>query len=125
MAFWSDPITFISQWLQQLLVNAGMAPDLSSQLVALLGALVLPVFSLLWVIFLIWYERKLIGRIQDRFGPNRVGPFGLIQPFADMIKIFTKEYVTPTNADKVPFNMAPILMVASTMFMWAVIPVYR
>jgi NADH-quinone oxidoreductase subunit H len=122
MAFWSDPITFISQWLQQLLVNAGMAPDLSSQLVALLGALVLPVFSLLWVIFLIWYERKLIGRIQDRFGPNRVGPFGLIQPFADMIKIFTKEYVTPTNADKVPFNMAPILMVASTMFMWAVIP---
>ena len=79
-------------------------------------------FPLLWVIFLIWYERKLIGRIQDRFGPNRVGPFGLIQPFADMIKIFTKEYVTPTNADKVPFNLAPILMVASTMFMWAVIP---
>lgn len=122
MEFWSDPITFISQWLQQLLVNSGMAPELSNQLVSLLGALILPVVSLLWVIFLIWYERKLIGRIQDRFGPNRVGPFGLIQPFADMIKIFTKEYVTPTNADKVPFNMAPILMVASTMFMWAVIP---
>ncbi len=122
MTFWSDPISFISQWLQQLLVNAGMTPELSGTMVSLLGALILPICSLLWVIFLIWYERKIIGRIQDRFGPNRVGPFGLIQPFADMIKIFTKEYVTPANADKVPFNLAPILMVGSTMFMWAVIP---
>jgi NADH-quinone oxidoreductase subunit H len=122
MAFWSDPISFISQWLQTLLVNAGMAADLSSTLVSVLGAVILPLVSLLYVIFLIWYERKLIGRIQDRFGPNRVGPFGLIQPFADMIKIFTKEYVTPEGADIVPFNLAPILMVASTMFMWAVIP---
>ncbi len=122
MPFWSDPLQFISLWLQQLLVNAGMSATLAYPLVNIAGAVVLPLLSLLWVIFLIWYERKLIGRIQDRFGPNRVGPWGIIQPFADMIKIFAKEYITPTGADKIPFNMAPILVVASVMFMWAVIP---
>jgi NADH-quinone oxidoreductase subunit H len=122
MTFWGDPVGFISQWLQQLLVNAGMNAALSGTLTEILGAIILPLLSLLWVIFLIWYERKIIGRIQDRFGPNRVGPYGLIQPFADMGKIFTKEYITPDGADVIPFNLAPILMVASTMFMWAVIP---
>lgn len=122
MTFWSDPVGFISQLLNTLLVGWGVPPALSASLVSVFGAVILPLLSLLWVIFLIWYERKIIGRIQDRFGPNRVGPFGLIQPFADMIKIFTKEYVTPAGADVVPFNLAPILMVGSTMFMWAVIP---
>ncbi len=122
MPFWSDPLLFISRWLQQLLVNAGMSEQLAYPLVNIAGAVVLPLLSLLWVIFLIWYERKLIGRIQDRFGPNRVGPWGLIQPFADMIKIFAKEYITPAGADKIPYNLAPILVVASVMFMWAVIP---
>jgi NADH-quinone oxidoreductase subunit H len=122
MPFWSDPLFFISQWLQQQLVNAGMSESLAYPLVNIAGAVVLPLLSLLWVIFLIWYERKLIGRIQDRFGPNRLGPWGLFQPFADMVKIFAKEYITPTGADKIPYNLAPILVVASVMFMWAVIP---
>lgn len=122
MPFWSDPITFISQWLVQVLVNAGMAPELASPIVTIAGALVLPLLAMLWVIFLIWYERKLIGRLQDRFGPNRLGPYGLIQPFADMIKIFAKEYITPKGADVVPYNMAPVLVVAGVLFMWAVIP---
>lgn len=122
MPFWSDPLLFISQWLQLLLVNAGMSEQLAYPLVNIAGAVILPLLSMLWVIFLIWYERKLIGRIQDRFGPNRVGPWGLIQPIADMIKIFAKEYITPAGADKIPYNLAPILVVASVMFMWAVIP---
>jgi NADH-quinone oxidoreductase subunit H len=71
---------------------------------------------------LIWYERKLIGRIQDRFGPNRVGPYGIFQPIADMIKIFAKEYITPVGADTLFYNLAPILAVASVLFIWAVIP---
>jgi NADH-quinone oxidoreductase subunit H len=99
-----------------------MSESLAYPLVNIAGAVVLPLLSLLWVIFLIWYERKLIGRIQDRFGPNRLGPWGLFQPFADMVKIFAKEYITPTGADKIPYNLAPILVVASVMFMWAVIP---
>jgi NADH-quinone oxidoreductase subunit H len=74
------------------------------------------------VIVLIWVERKIAGRLQDRFGPNRAGPYGLFQSIADIIKIFTKELITPEGADKVPFNLAPIMMVASVLLIWAVIP---
>jgi NADH-quinone oxidoreductase subunit H len=65
------------------------------------------------------------GRIQDRLGPNRVGPFGLFQTFADMGKIFTKEMITPTGVDKVPYNLAPVLSVAAVLLLWAVIPLAR
>ncbi len=78
--------------------------------------------GMLFVIFLIWYERKIIGRIQDRYGPNRVGPFGLFQPFADMMKIFTKEYIYPRGADRLAYDLAPVLAVASVLLIWAVIP---
>ena len=77
-------------------------------------------FSL--VIFTIWLERKLYGRIQDRLGPNRVGPWGIFQTFPDMIKIFTKEYITPIGADKVAYNLAPILSVSAVLLIWAVMP---
>jgi len=71
---------------------------------------------------LIWVERKLAGRIQDRFGPNRAGPFGIFQSFADIIKIFTKEYITPEGADKGFYNVAPVLAIASILAIWAVFP---
>ena len=74
------------------------------------------------VILLIWVERKIAGRIQDRLGPNRAGPFGLLQPIADIIKIFTKEMITPEGADIVPFNLAPVVFVASVLLIWAVVP---
>jgi NADH-quinone oxidoreductase subunit H len=74
------------------------------------------------VILLIWVERKIAGRIQDRLGPNRAGPFGLLQPIADIIKIFTKEMITPEGADSIPFNLAPVVSVASVLLIWAVVP---
>ena len=74
------------------------------------------------LIVLTWLERKIIARIQDRIGPNRAGPFGLLQAFADMIKMFTKEDITPANADKLPYNMAPGLAVISSILVFAVIP---
>lgn len=122
MDFLTDPVTFISQWLQHLLVNAGVPEITAEQILPGAGAVILPLLAMLWVIFLIWYERKIIGRLQDRPGPNRVGPFGLFQPFADMAKIFTKEYITPEGADKVPYNLAPILAVGGVLGMWAVVP---
>lgn len=122
MSFLSDPVIFISNWLQQILISLGIPETIASQLVPTLGIAIIPLLSLLWVIFLIWYERKIIGRLQDRLGPNRVGPFGLFQPFADMAKIFTKEYITPAGADVVPYNLAPILAVGGILIMWAVIP---
>ncbi|MBA4420945.1 MAG: NADH-quinone oxidoreductase subunit NuoH [Anaerolinea sp.] len=122
MDFLTDPVTFISQWVQQLLINLGIPEITAAQILPGVGAVILPLLAMLWVIFLIWYERKIIGRLQDRPGPNRVGPFGLFQPFADMAKIFTKEHITPTGADKVPYNLAPILAVGGVLGMWAVVP---
>jgi NADH-quinone oxidoreductase subunit H len=122
MNFLSDPVSFISQLLHQFLIGLGFSPDLTNFVMYFIGAGVLATCSLFFVIFLIWYERKIAGRFQDRLGPNRVGPWGIIQPVADMLKIFTKEYITPEGADTVVYNLAPILNVASVILMWAVIP---
>lgn len=122
MTWWRDPINFVISWLRDLLAGWGASPELVTFVMSFLGAGILALGSLLWVIFLIWYERKMVGRIQDRLGPNRVGPFGLIQPFADMLKIFTKEYINPAGAEWLLFNLAPVAAVASVMLIWAVVP---
>lgn len=85
--------------------------------VALVGTL-----PLLLAIPLIWLERKFAARVQDRLGPNRVGPAGLIQPIADALKMITKEDITPAGTDKVVYNIAPLLSVASVVLIWACLP---
>jgi len=67
-------------------------------------------------------ERKVVARFQDRLGPNRIGPFGLIQPFADIIKLIIKEDITPAGADKLLYNMGPVLAIASVIVLWAILP---
>jgi NADH-quinone oxidoreductase subunit H len=71
---------------------------------------------------LIWYERRLLAAFQDRYGPNRVGPFGLLQVLADMIKIFFKEDWVPPFADRLVFIMAPAVIMATVLLSFAVIP---
>ncbi|MFZ0932024.1 MAG: NADH-quinone oxidoreductase subunit NuoH [Syntrophobacteraceae bacterium] len=71
---------------------------------------------------LIYVERRLLSLWQDRYGPNRVGPFGLLQVVADMIKIFFKEDWIPPFADRPVFVIAPAIVVAATLFSYAVIP---
>jgi NADH-quinone oxidoreductase subunit H len=71
---------------------------------------------------LIWLERRLLALWQDRYGPNRVGPFGLLQVLADMIKIFTKEDWIPPFADKPVFILAPAIIMLSVFMSFAVIP---
>ena len=72
---------------------------------------------------LTWLERKIVARIQDRIGPNRAGPFGLLQALADTIKMLTKEDITPKGADRIPYNLAPGLVAISALLVFAVIPV--
>lgn len=74
------------------------------------------------MIVLTWLERKIIARIQDRIGPNRAGPFGVLQAVADTIKMLTKEDVTPTGADRIPFLLAPMLVAISAVLVYAVLP---
>jgi len=72
---------------------------------------------------LIWLERRLLALWQDRYGPNRVGPFGLLQVVADMIKIFTKEDWIPPFADKPVFVLAPAIIVVTVLMTFAVLPI--
>jgi NADH-quinone oxidoreductase subunit H len=72
---------------------------------------------------LIWLERRLLALWQDRYGPNRVGPFGLLQVLADMIKIFSKEDWIPPFADKPVFVMAPAVIVVTVLLSFAIVPV--
>ena len=89
----------------------------------LIGIITVSTFCLLIVIFLIWLERKVIARMQDRIGPNRVGgKYGLAQTVADVLKLLTKEQVTPSGADWLAYNIAPFLIVMTALLMWAVMP---
>jgi NADH-quinone oxidoreductase subunit H len=80
------------------------------------------VFLLLVAAYLVWVERKLIGRMQVRFGPNRAGRFGLLQPLADLIKLVTKEDTVPREASRTIFLVAPAVVATSALLMFAVIP---
>jgi len=78
---------------------------------------------LLFIAYLTYFERKVIGAMQLRKGPNVVGPFGLLQPIADGIKLLTKETIFPDNSSKFLFILSPVLTFALALLAWAVIPV--
>lgn len=118
-----DPINSIAQWLAALLAGWGLSPGWVTFIMTLIGVAVLATFVLVLDIFLVWMERKIVARFQDRLGPNRVGPFGLIQPLADVLKLLIKEDTTPFTADKWVYNIAPMIALAAVLLLWAVIPI--
>src|SRR5258706_6539000 len=85
-------------------------------------ALVITLALLAGFILLTWYERRALARMQTRIGPNRAGPFGLLQPIADAVKLIFKEELTPAKADKLLFFWAPIITMVPSIIMAAVIP---
>src|ERR1044072_3542226 len=122
MGFWNDPLKVAADWLMAIFTGWGMPAIAAQILIGFLGVLMLISLLMLLDIFLVWVERKVVSRFQDRIGPNRVGPFGLIQPFADIIKLLIKEDITPGGADKVVYNIAPMLSMMSVLILWAVVP---
>lgn len=88
----------------------------------LLKIILIVVILLGAVAYLTFAERKVIGYMQDRVGPNRVGPFGLFQPIADGLKLLTKELLTPTHANSFLYRLAPVLALIPAFAAWAVIP---
>jgi NADH-quinone oxidoreductase subunit H len=109
-----------------LLSFVSLAPDwvqaIASSLINI--SAVLGVFMALFALISV-LERKILGRIQNRYGPNRVGPFGLFQPIADGIKLLIKEDIVPTRADKVVHFLAPIMMAVPAILALGVIPYGR
>jgi len=102
--------------LQQLFGSAWIAVWTLLKIVAIAVPLILG------VAYMTYAERKVIGYMQVRIGPNRVGPFGLLQPFADVAKLLFKEIIVPSGANRYLFFIAPLLAIGPALAAWAVIP---
>ncbi|MFB0534884.1 MAG: NADH-quinone oxidoreductase subunit NuoH [Anaerolineae bacterium] len=121
MEFVRDLFVNIGAWFSNLL--AGFLPGWAVELITDLGGvIILVIIGLCSVLFLTLGERKVIGRIQDRPGPNRWGPFGIFQPVADGIKMLTKEDIVPRGADYWVHLLAPIVIIAPALLIYAVLP---
>jgi NADH-quinone oxidoreductase subunit H len=102
---------------------AGFLPDwVVAGIQALMAVVAVLVVLILVVMYQTLAERKVIGRIQDRYGPNRVGKFGLLQPIADVVKLLMKEDIRPRTADRAVFFAAPIIVLIPSLLMFTVIP---
>lgn len=104
--------TFLPEWIVIIV----------SILIPIVG---IAIFGPVTMMYLTLIERKLLARIQNRLGPNRVGKFGLLQPLADGVKMLTKEDVVPANADKIAHFLAPILIVIPALLVFSVLPFGR
>lgn len=91
-------------------------------IVLLIKAGLILVGLLLAASYLVWLERRFLARMQVRLGPNRVGPFGLLQPIADAVKLLTKEDIVPGEADRFLFLMAPVVVAVTALLIFAVVP---
>jgi NADH-quinone oxidoreductase subunit H len=91
-------------------------------IIVLIKVLAIFVIGLVATMFMVWYERKVVSGMQNRIGPNKTGPFGILQTLADGIKSFFKEDMLPTRADRVVFRLAPFLAFVPAFLIWSVIP---
>src|SRR6201988_1408672 len=111
------------QWLLSWLAGSpNLVIQIASSLINIFAllAVFLTLFALISVL-----ERKILARMQNRYGPNRVGPFGLFQPIADGIKMLIKEDIVPARADKIVHFLAPVILAAVAILTLGVIPYVR
>ena len=116
-----DPFGYLAGLLSTLL-GPILPAWLIVLIVKLLGGIIVVSIVPGLVMAQVYLERKILARAQDRIGPNRVGPMGLLQPVADALKLLSKEDILPSRADKLLFTLAPILVLSPSLLAWAVIP---
>ena len=121
MNFLYDPIGTLGAALHGLL-TAILPLWLADFIIAALAVTIVVAIVPGLVVTAVYLERRIIAKMQDRIGPNRVGPFGLLQPIADVLKLLSKEDIIPARADKPLFILAPILVVGASLMIWATIP---
>ncbi len=105
-----DPMLDTDDWWSKVLVFVAIK------------VLVIFVIGLVGTMFMVWFERKIVSGMQNRVGPNKAGPFGILQTLADGTKLFFKEDLLPDKADKWVFRLAPFLAFVPAFLMWSVIP---
>ncbi|MFS8523704.1 MAG: NADH-quinone oxidoreductase subunit NuoH [Limnochordales bacterium] len=108
--------------MYEWLLGTGMSQSLANIIMGVLKSLIIIVFLAVSALILVLMERKVAGRIQNRPGPNRLGPGGMFQTFADAIKLVSKEDVVPSGADKAVYILAPLVIFAASVALWVVIP---
>jgi NADH-quinone oxidoreductase subunit H len=91
-------------------------------LIVLLKVVVIFVLGLVSTMLMIWYERKVVSGMHNRIGPNKAGPFGMLQTLADGTKLFFKEDLLPDRADRIVFRLAPFLAFVPAFLIWSVLP---
>ncbi len=91
-------------------------------LIVVVKVVVIFVVGLVGTMFMVWFERKVVAGMQNRIGPNKAGPFGILQTLADGIKLFFKEDLLPNRADRIVFRLAPFLAFVPAFLIWSVIP---
>jgi len=111
--------------LTENLTSLGVPADWAGLLAALTAAVLLVTFVAVSALFFIWLERKVAGRIQDRLGPTRVGPFGMLQTLADGIKLLSKEDLVPAAADPILFRIAPYIAFCGSFVAYVALPFAR
>jgi NADH-quinone oxidoreductase subunit H len=107
----------LEKWLRGFMPQAGVPVAMMVIRAAFVG-----IFALVMFMVMTWIERKGVARIQNRIGPNVAGPWGILQPIADAIKALTKEDITPDKADRLVYNVAPIMSAVAAMVVFAAIP---
>ena len=90
--------------------------------ISLIKAIVIVNLVMVAFAYLTWLERKGLGRLQNRYGPNRAGPFGLLQPIADLVKLIRKEAFSPSSAIEIPYIIAPVISMFTALAAFSVIP---
>ena len=114
----------LKHWILRI-AGSFLPPFLIPFLSILISITAIAIFAPVTMMYLTWLERKVIGRMQNRFGPNRVGIYGLLQPIADGIKMLTKEDVVPLEADHAVHLLAPVAVVVPSLLLFAVLPFGR
>lgn len=107
--------------LINFMTGLGLPEALAAAIAYIIGATALAIFAPTLALGLIWITRKIISRIQDRIGPNRLGPFGLFQTVADAAKLLSKEDISPADSDRIAYDLAPVLSVFGVIMSTAVI----
>jgi len=112
------------QYLRQIVfgVFSFLPEPIPTIIVTILAVAMVTTLVALIVMSQVWAERRLVGFMQGRLGPNRVGPAGILQSVADAVKLLAKEIIIPYQADRVPFMLAPLIVLVPSLIVWSVIP---